>query len=146
MNTLVIDASVALKWVLAEPDAQAALFIRRRYHLIAPELLLLECANTFWKRVRRKQLTADEALVLTNGIVQAGIEFVSVRSNAEAIAGLALDLDHPAYDCAYIAVALHHQCQFATADRRLIEAIRRSARRDLDQTVVLFTDLMQRDD
>lgn len=146
MNTLVIDASVALKWVLAEPDAQAALSLRRRYHLIAPELLLLECANTFWKRVRRKQLLADEARLLTNGIAQAGIEFISVRGLADVVTSLSLDLDLPSYDCAYIAVALNHQCQFATADRRLIEAIRRGPRRDLDQTVVLFTDLAQQGD
>jgi predicted nucleic acid-binding protein len=88
---------------------------------------------------------ADEARLLTNAIAQAGIEFVSVRSITDTITDLSLELDHPAYDCAYIALALHHQCPFATADRRLIEVIRRGARRDLDQTVVLFTDLVQSD-
>jgi predicted nucleic acid-binding protein len=143
VTSLVIDSSVVLKWLLAEPDALAAISLRRRYHLIAPELLFLECANTFWKRVRRGQLTIDEAKILADAIPQAGIEIVSMQSEARTITNLALDLDHPAYDCAYIALALNRRCQFATADRRLIAAVGKVVRDDVSGTVVAFTDLVQ---
>jgi len=145
VTDLVIDASVAVKWVVPEPDTPAALALRRRYRLVAPNLLVLECANVFWKKVRRHELTVEEALISAEAIAQAGIE-LSALPKAEAVTRLSLELDHPAYDCAYIALALERQCQFATADRRLIEAIRRSVRRDLDQTVVLFTELVQQGD
>lgn len=142
MTSLVIDASVALKWLLAEPDAQAAMSLRRQYHLIAPELLLLECANAFWKRVRRGQLTVDEARLLADAIPHAGIEIVSSRGEAGMIANLALELDHPAYDCAYIALALTRQCLFATADCRLVAAVRKTLRSDVSKVVVAFADLV----
>lgn len=143
MNSLVVDSSVVLKWLLAEPDAVAAISLRRHYHLVAPELMLLECANTFWKRVRRKQLSADEALLLVDAISQAGIEIVSMQSEVRAITDLALELDHPAYDCAYIVLAQNRQCRFATADTRLVAAVNKTARRDIKNVVVAFTDLVQ---
>jgi predicted nucleic acid-binding protein len=143
VTSLVIDSSVALKWLLAEPDALAAISLRRQYRLIAPELILLECANTFWKRVQRRQLTIDEATVLADAIPHAGIELASMRSQVTAITNLALDLNHPAYDCAYIVLALSQQCQFATADRRLIAAVDKGARNDIKGVVVAFTDLVQ---
>ncbi|MGD9921339.1 MAG: type II toxin-antitoxin system VapC family toxin [Pseudorhodoplanes sp.] len=143
MRPLVIDASVVLKWLLAEPEAASALLLRRQYHLIAPELILLECASTFWKRVRRRQLSVEEALMLVEAIPLAGIEIISMQSEARAITDLALELDHPAYDCAYIVLAQSRQCRFATADTRLVTAIGRAARNDLKNVVVAFTDLVQ---
>jgi predicted nucleic acid-binding protein len=139
---LVIDSSIAVKWLVPEPDTSAALSLRGRHRFIAPELLVLECANVFWKKVRRRELTADEALVSAQAVGWSDIEFVSVQSQAEVITKLALDIDHPVYDCAYIALALDRRCQFATADRRLIGAIERGKRRDLDKIVVPFTDLL----
>jgi predicted nucleic acid-binding protein len=141
--SLVVDSSVVLKWLLAEPDAASAILLRRQYRLVAPELLLLECANTFWKRVRRQQLSADEALILVDAIQHAGIEIVSMQSEARAITDLAIELDHPAYDCAYIVLAQSRQCRFATADTRLVAAVARSPRNDLKNVVVAFTGLVQ---
>ncbi len=40
---------------------------------------------------------------------------------AEALA-LALDLDHPVYDCVYLALAIARDLPLVTADRRLIAA------------------------
>jgi len=40
----VIDASVAIKWVVSEPGTQEALALRQ-HRLIAPDLLIAECAN-----------------------------------------------------------------------------------------------------
>ena len=42
MNTLVIDASIAVKWVVEEDGTPQALALRNRAKLIAPELLLAE--------------------------------------------------------------------------------------------------------
>jgi len=56
VNTLVIDASVAVKWVVEENGTPEVLALRQRARLIAPELLVAECANIFWKKVRRNEL------------------------------------------------------------------------------------------
>jgi predicted nucleic acid-binding protein len=61
VSTLVIDASVAVKWVIEETGTEAALSLRRGAKLIAPELLVAECANVLWKKVRRNELSRDEA-------------------------------------------------------------------------------------
>jgi predicted nucleic acid-binding protein len=45
VNALVIDASIAVKWVVEEPGTAAALSLRRQAKLIAPDLLCAECAN-----------------------------------------------------------------------------------------------------
>jgi predicted nucleic acid-binding protein len=50
VSRFVIDASVAVKWVLAEPDSVQALALRQ-HDLAAPELLVAECANVLWKHV-----------------------------------------------------------------------------------------------
>ena len=60
MTDLVIDASVAMKWVIDEPGTQQALALRR-HRLFAPDLLVAECADVLWKKVRRNELSAEEA-------------------------------------------------------------------------------------
>ena len=45
MNSFVIDASIAVKWVVEEEGTQEALILRQRAKLLAPELLVAECAN-----------------------------------------------------------------------------------------------------
>jgi len=61
-ETLVVDASVAVKWFLPEPDAEPAVALLRAGHrLIAPDLLWIEVASVLWKVVRRGSLTAGPA-------------------------------------------------------------------------------------
>ena len=48
---LTLDASMVIKWFVAEPMSdEARLPLARRIHLQAPELLLVEFANTIWKK------------------------------------------------------------------------------------------------
>ena len=63
MNTLVIDASIAVKWVVEEHGTPEALALRQKAKLIAPELLVAECANILWKKVQRDELFEEEALL-----------------------------------------------------------------------------------
>jgi predicted nucleic acid-binding protein len=54
VKAFVIDASVAIKWVVRETGTQEALSLRQ-HRLVAPDLLVAECANILWKKVRRKE-------------------------------------------------------------------------------------------
>jgi predicted nucleic acid-binding protein len=49
MTALVIDASVAIKWVIDEPGTKEALSLLK-HRLYAPDLLVAECGNILWKR------------------------------------------------------------------------------------------------
>ncbi len=80
MTTFVIDASVAIKWVVDE-DGTAEALLLRRHRLLAPDLLIAECANILWKKVRRKELSEEVAVVSAGVLARSDIEF-------EALAGL----------------------------------------------------------
>jgi len=123
VNTLVIDASIAVKWVVEEDGTADALALRQRAKLIAPELLAAECANIFWKKVQRAELSKDEALLAARLLQAAGIEFVPAHALLEAATRIAIELDHPAYDCLYIALAIARDCRFVTADERLLRKL-----------------------
>lgn len=95
MTTLVVDASVVIKWVIEETGTRHALALRR-HRLLAPDLLIPECANILWKKVRRQELTGDEARLAARLIERADIDFVPSRRLLEVATNLALLLDHPA--------------------------------------------------
>jgi len=118
VTTFVIDASVAIKWMIEEAGTKAALSLRQ-HRLLAPDLLVAECANILWKKVRRKELSKDEAMLAARLLARADIEFEPMRPLLEAATGLAIALDHPAYDCAYLALAEARGCDFVTADEAL---------------------------
>ena len=118
MTDLVTDASVAIKWVVDEHGTAEALALRR-HRLFAPELLVAECANILWKKTRRDELTSQEALLAARLLQRADIELSPMRGLLEAATRWAIALDHPAYDCAYLALAESLSCDLVTADRRL---------------------------
>lgn len=138
MSTLVIDASIAVKWVIEEDGTAEALALRARPldRLIAPELLPAECANILWKKVRRRELTEDEALFAARLLQAVDIELLPTRSLLEAATRLAVALDHPAYDCLYIALAVERDCRFITADERLLRKLAEAHRSGLRERVI----------
>jgi predicted nucleic acid-binding protein len=136
VNTFVIDASIAVKWVVEEDGTTEALLLRRRAKLIAPELLAVECANILWKKVQRGELSRDEAFLAARLLQAANVEFLSARSMLEAATRLAVELDHPAYDCLYLALALEHHGRFVTADERFVRKINEGHRRRFRYRVI----------
>ena len=139
MTILVIDASVAVKWVVQEPGTPEALALRKA-NLTAPDLLVPECANILWKKHRLGQLTAGEARAAAQLLERADIELAPMRAHLHAATALAIELDHPGYDCLYIALALEKGCAFATADQRLLRKAHQSARKDV---AAIILDLQQ---
>jgi predicted nucleic acid-binding protein len=118
VSTLVIDASVAIKWVVEEPGTREALALRS-HRLTAPDLLVAECANILWKKVRRRELSAQEATLAARLLERADIELAPTRRLLERATRLAVTLDHPAYDCLYLVLAEASGCDVVTADERL---------------------------
>jgi predicted nucleic acid-binding protein len=118
VTDLVIDASVAIKWVIEEHGTREAIALRR-HRLFAPELLVAECANVLWKKTRRNELTLDEARLAARLLQRADIELAPMRALLEPATELAIAMDHPAYDCAYLALAESLTCDLVTADGKL---------------------------
>jgi len=126
VSALVIDASVAIKWVIEEEGTKEALALRGRA-LAAPDLLIAECGNILWKKVRRNELSASEAAFAAGLLARADIDLVPMRPYLEAAVRIAVALAHPAYDCVYIAFAEAEGLLFVTADASLVRKVERQA-------------------
>lgn len=127
MTTLVVDASIAVKWVVEESGTAAALALRRKGRLAAPDLLTAECANILWKKARRGELPPDHALFAARLLARADIELHPMRTLLEEATRIAVALDHTAYDCVYLALALGRGWRFVTADERFLRKLRQHA-------------------
>ena len=121
----VLDASVALKWVLSEPDSAAANtlrdeFIREMHELIAPDTFLAEVAHALTKAERRKVIAAGEASLLLGDILTTRPQLQSFIPLLPRAVDLATQARIGVYDCLYVALAEREQCPLVTADQRLI--------------------------
>jgi predicted nucleic acid-binding protein len=119
----VIDASVAIKWIVEEAGSAAALSLLEGPQLLAPDLLMPECANILWKKVVRAELTPDEGALAAELLQHADVELVPTRGLVPEALRLAVALNHPAYDCTYLALAIARDCPFVTADLRLARVV-----------------------
>ena len=123
MSLFVIDASIAIKWVIDE-DGTAAALEMRKHPLAAPDLLVAECANILWKKVHRGELNDREAAFAAQLLARADISLLPMRPYLEAATDIAVALDHPAYDCIYIAAAEAERLPFVSVDDRLLRKVR----------------------
>jgi predicted nucleic acid-binding protein len=143
VNTFVIDASVAVKWVVDEDGTPEALALRQRAKLIAPELLVAECANILWKKVQRDELLKQEALLAARLLQGAEIELLPMRSLFETATRMSIEINHPAYDCVYLALANNSKCQFVTADERFLRKLRQGRRRTFRGRAISLIEAVQ---
>lgn len=124
--SIVIDASVALKWVLDEPGKDAADFLLDE-ELIAPSLWLPEAANALWRRARRGEISSEEANERLAELYNAPVTTVAIEDDLPAAATLAHALGHPVYDCLYLALAIRENTYVVTADSRFHAAVEQAS-------------------
>ena len=114
----VVDASVAAKWLAPEADSPLAEALLDD-ELIVPDLLYAEVGNILWKKQLRNEMDAATTQIGARWLLQVPLQVHdSAGLLAEALA-LALQLQHPAYDCFYLALAQRVAAPMVTADRRL---------------------------
>lgn len=123
-STLVLDCSVAAKWVLPEPDRAQALLLLDQYRsgeisLIAPDLLLAEFASLLAKRNRRREISAEQAGQAFQLMGKCVPRVLDMRPRIPFALDLSLRYQLSLWDCVYLALAVEYDCPFLTADRRL---------------------------
>ena len=143
MNAFVIDASIAVKWVVEEDGTAEALALRQGSKLIAPQLLVAECANILWKKVQREELLKEEALLAARLLQGAEIELLPMQSLLEAAVRMSIEIDHAAYDCVYLALANNSKCQFVTADERFLRKLRQGRHRTFRGRAISLIEAVQ---
>jgi predicted nucleic acid-binding protein len=124
--SVVVDASVALKWVLDEPGSDAAAALLNE-DLVAPALWLVEAANALWRRARRGEISRDEAMERLSELYNAPVTTTSIEDDLVAAGELANALGHPVYNCVYLALARRENTWVITADRLFHAVVDQSA-------------------
>lgn len=123
--TVVVDASVAIKWVVEEDDSDAAARLVLDEPLAAPDFLIVECANVLWRKARRRELAANDAIAALAALQGIPIQLFAASDYAASTQALALELDRTVYDCLYLAIALAERAVLVTADRAFVQGIAR---------------------
>jgi predicted nucleic acid-binding protein len=122
----VLDASVALKWVLTEPDSPKALsvrddFRRHLHELLAPDILLVEVAHALTRAERKGIIKPPQAIRLLADLLSTPMPLHPYRSLLAKAMAISSHLRCGVYDCLYIALAEQESCQFITADDKLVK-------------------------
>lgn len=123
MTSLIVDASVAIKWYMKEIGSDEAHALRGATDdFIAPELVIAEVGNALWKRRVRGQIEIDDALWVIDRVPRMFSWLSSLRELSDAAMRISATLPHPIYDCFYLALAEREKSPVVTADRRLLSA------------------------
>ena len=117
---MIVDASVAFKWLVEEPDSDIALSWLRHADLKAPPILLAEVGNTLSKRIRGGELKAGGA---PERLARLGDMLVTVEGGMPVALALTMSLEliHSFYDCLYLALAETLDEQLLTADQVFVK-------------------------
>jgi predicted nucleic acid-binding protein len=130
MRGAVIDASLAVKWVVAEEDSDRALVILRGVETLhAPAHWLAEAGTALWaKAAIHRLLSAAELQERLAFLASLPVAAAPLPGLIGAAGALALDLHLTVYDTLYLALAERLDLPLVTADRKLHERVASEAR------------------
>lgn len=120
-KTLVIDASVMVKWFLNEENSDKARIIRSELEngdisIIVPELLFLEIPNSLrYNKVKEKNILTANKILFGTGLEVAGLnEEIMLKAIENSI-----KYNITIYDSLYVTIAQLHGIALITADKKL---------------------------
>ncbi len=131
-NVVVVDASIAIKWVLNETDSPRALallndWMEKEIEVHAPALLAYEVTNAFFRRVRNGLFPFYDARRGLTEIIFNVINFEFPAKPDTSIRAMELGQQFgfpAAYDSHYLALAESKECELWTADLRLWNTVK----------------------
>ena len=131
-NIVVVDSSVAIKWVLEEPDSYVAQellddWIDKEKVVLAPTLLAYEITNIIYKNVRRGGITLERAKEALTEFFDTEVTYTTLQE--QEFSQRAIELTHQfsllaTYDAYFLVLAEHEDCELWTADMRLWNAVK----------------------
>jgi predicted nucleic acid-binding protein len=126
----VLDSSVAFKWEVPETDSDKANLLRDDFRnaiheLLAPDFLPLELAHALTRAERQGRIAVSEAnLFWTDAMTTPPILLLSLPLAIRAI-DISSQMHIGVYDCLYVALAEREQCEFITADDKLVNNVQK---------------------
>ena len=123
-SLVVLDASVAVRWVVTERGSdEAASLLGRPVGWLAPRLMLTEAAGALRRKTAGGELDATHAAQCLDALIGAATDGLIHLVDDETLTApalmLALALKHKVPDCLYLALAEREGAAVATADTRL---------------------------
>jgi predicted nucleic acid-binding protein len=125
VKRFVLDASVALAWLLDDPVPAYALQVKgwlRKTRPLVPSLWTLEVANALAVAERRGNLTSDQvarSARLVEQLLGETIETIASVVSFRQVLATARSLRLTAYDAVYLETARSEGVPLATLDRAL---------------------------
>ena len=124
---MIIDASIAFRWIFVEEGSDAATALIGRDDLRAPSFLLAEIGNAMWKKSRLGELGDRDAYSAQVALVGSLIELVDEALDIPRALEIAIKLNHAIYDCIYLALAERLDETLMTGDAKFAAKVRTSA-------------------
>ncbi|MDE0693335.1 MAG: type II toxin-antitoxin system VapC family toxin [Gammaproteobacteria bacterium] len=122
---LIVDASIVVKWLFAEAHShEARQLLAPKIVLDAPDFILTEVANVIWKKARRKEIPSPHPYIEELANIADAVGLQPSTELVVRAATLAVQIDHPVYDCVYLACAEAAAAPLVTADARLAQRAR----------------------
>ena len=136
---LVVDASVAVKWLVEEEYSDAAdSLLEGRHELFAPRLMASEVGNALWLKARKGELTRSRAGALAATISEIPVNWTEDEKFCPDAVRLALALGRPVYDCVYLALTHRIGATLVTADERFANALAETEHGEVVTTLAGF--------
>ena len=131
MNRYVVDASVVVKWLVpevleAEADHLFEWVLSQDGEAHAPDFLEIEVAQVVWKKWRAKELIRSEVRSVMAELAALPLHLHHSSLFLSEAVDIACEFERTVYDSAYLALADAFDCDFISADERLINAIRQA--------------------
>lgn len=127
---IVIDASVAVKWLLPEEGSESAReLLTGIAPLVVPEIARIEVPGAVLRKLRAGLLDESEAKVsieLWNDLVRESVRIVPMDELLDRAIQIAITCSHPLTDCLYVAAAVQLDAKLLTADAALHNRCRRA--------------------
>ena len=121
---LVVDASVAVKWLMPEQHSAAAkALLDSRNALFAPELLWAEVASVLVNRHLAGEFSLTEIQAGFHDLATYQVTIEPMRALAWRAIAMASATRRGVYDFFYLALAWHRSIRLVTADRTFYRRI-----------------------
>jgi predicted nucleic acid-binding protein len=125
VSTVICDASVVVKLLVPEENSDRANLLAQTCKLVAPEIIFAEVGNVLWTRVRSGEFDLEAGQILFERLNSFDLESRPVHPLVARALAIAVELNHPIYDCLYLALAERLAAPFVTDDARFVAAIQR---------------------
>lgn len=131
MSRYIVDASVVVEWLVpevleAEADQLFEWILMQDGEAHGPDFLKVEVAQVIWKKWRAKELIRSEVRSAMAELAALPLHLHHSSLFLSDAVDIACKFDRTVYDSTYLALADVLDCDFISADERLINAIRQA--------------------